>query len=615
MRLRVASGAVLTLFLGLAALGQPPQDAKNIARDGSLAEKFDQGRKWAVVIGVNQYLDPLIPSLQFCVADARLVTRTLAERCGYEPDRILLIVDDQQSDHLRPFGINLRKQISGWLKNAEPCDTVLVFFSGHGFLDNQGQAFLAPKGCEKENLGLTGFRVDDLRDSLLQCKASQKLLVLDCCHAGALKAGDSAGSSSGELGAAFRDAAGLVTLASCQKTEQSREWQEKNQGLFTHFLARGLKGEADYDRNAVVDSDELYRFTLDKVRTTAQLEMNAQQTPVRFIPPDVVGVFALARISIASEPPQAPAQPIVAVFTVREEGSEGRPVEDAEVQIWYAAKSDERPGFVASGRSVSDGRVEIPVKLSVAQQSQGAFLVTAKHDGTSNTWSLPDFPRSRSYHLALSRKPAATNSFGLTREEVAQGFVSLFDGKTLNGWQGDEQHYFVENGNLVANFGPEPLLEGSVHLFTERQFSDFVLRFEYELSPGANSGVVIRTPMVHMPSEEGLEIQNLDDSFPAYSRLGPAMLNGSIWQIVPASGGHPKPPGQWNQMEISAEGKRIQVVLNGRTIVNANLATLQDGGSRGQSHPGIGRRQGHIAFNGYASQGRVAYRNLRIRPL
>ncbi|NLX95161.1 MAG: DUF1080 domain-containing protein [Rhodopirellula sp.] len=559
MRLRVASGAVLTLFLGLAALGQPPQGEKNIARDGSLAEKFDQGRKWAVVIGVNQYLDPLIPSLRFCVADARLVSCTLAERCGYEPDRILLIVDDQQSDHLRPFGINLRKQISGWLKNAEPRDTVLVFFSGHGFLDNQGQAFLAPKDCEKENLGLTGFRVDDLRDSLLQCKASQKLLVLDCCHAGALKAGDSAGPSSGELGAAFRDAAGLVTLASCQKTEQSREWQEKKQGLFTHFLARGLKGEADYDRNAVVDSDELYRFTLDKVRTTAQLEMNAQQTPVRFIPPDVVGVFALARISIASEPPPAPAQPIVAVFTVREEGSEGRPVEDAEVQIWYAAKSDERPGFVASGRSVSDGRVEIPVKLSVAQQSQGAFLVTAKHHGTSNTWSLPDFPRSRSYDLALSRKPAATNSFGLTREEVAQGFVSLFDGKTLNGWQGDERLWRVEEGMIIGSTESIHLSQHSF-LSTQRTYQDFILKVRFKLARG-NSGIQFRSQQAADGAVTGYQAE-IDCGEYRHVAIWLEGQNKILCETDPHERDKRFVLDEWNEYTITCKGPRITLDLN-----------------------------------------------------
>src|SRR5262249_49181347 len=147
-----------------------------------------------------------------------------------------------------------------WLRNAEPGDTVLVFFSGHGLLDERGQMFLAPRDCERSNLGLSAVRTDDLRDMLRQCKATQKLLILDCCHAGGEKGDAPAGSPSGqELGASFRSAEGLITLASCRKSEKSHEWPARGHGLFSYFVAEGLSGKADYDRNGVVDSDELSR--------------------------------------------------------------------------------------------------------------------------------------------------------------------------------------------------------------------------------------------------------------------------------------------------------------------------------------------------------------------
>ena len=145
-----------------------------------------------------------------------------------------------------------------------------------------------------ENLGLSALRTDDLREFLRQCKASQKLLVLDCCHAGGEKGESVAGSSSQELGASFRSAEGLVTLASCRKQETSREWEAKGHGLFTYFLAEGLTGKADADGNGVVDSDELYSYVFQKVQLTSQRELNARQTPVRIIGEDVVGRFALA---------------------------------------------------------------------------------------------------------------------------------------------------------------------------------------------------------------------------------------------------------------------------------------------------------------------------------
>jgi hypothetical protein len=260
------------------------------------AERFDRGRKWAVVIGVNEYLDrDKIKSLNYCVRDAHLVAETLAARCSYDPRRILLITDDQPEAHLRPLKLNLQLRVQDWLLKARPDDTVLVFFSGHGFLDDRGQGVLAPQDCELDNLGLTGFRTDELRNMLLQCKATQKILVLDSCHSGA-KGDEPRGPSSEEVGASFRLAEGLITLASCRKDETSCEWAEKRHGLFTYFLIEGLSGAADAegDKNGLVDSDELYSYTLNQMSLVQRV--SARQTPVRIIPEETVGRFLLARI-------------------------------------------------------------------------------------------------------------------------------------------------------------------------------------------------------------------------------------------------------------------------------------------------------------------------------
>ena len=287
---------------------KPAPVSMGVTVEARTVETFDRGRKWAVVATINNYLDPQIPSLHYCVSDGQLVVQTLTEHCGYEAGRILILDDDQKEDHLRPLGINLRLQIRNWLKKPRDGDTVLVFFSGHGFQDDRGQAFLAPKDCEKSNLGLTGFRVDELRDVLHQCKASQKVLILDSCHSGGEKGLETTGVSSQELGLAFRRASGMITLASCGKQEKSWEWEEKGHGLFTYFLAQGLRGGADYDRNRLVDSYELHRYVLDQVSLTAQKRLNVQQTPKLLMGEDVQGVFALARTSggVVKPPPLPP---------------------------------------------------------------------------------------------------------------------------------------------------------------------------------------------------------------------------------------------------------------------------------------------------------------------
>jgi hypothetical protein len=117
---------------------QEADDKKNLEREKA-AKVFDRGKKWAIVIGVNDYLDPGIPKLNYCVADARILADQLTKSCGYDPDRLLLITDDQSKKHLLPLARNLRDQTRDWLKQTSAGDTVLVYFSGHGFLDAKSQ--------------------------------------------------------------------------------------------------------------------------------------------------------------------------------------------------------------------------------------------------------------------------------------------------------------------------------------------------------------------------------------------------------------------------------------------------------------------------------------------
>jgi hypothetical protein len=190
-----------------------------------------------------------------------------------------------------------------------------------------------------------------------------------------------------------------------------------------------------------------------------------------------------------------------------------------------------------------------------------------------------------------------------------EGFVSLFDGKTLHGWKGSDG-YRVEDGNLVCVQG------GKGNLLTEKEYRDFVLRFDFKLTPGANNGLGIRCPFrpdgnLHL---DGIEIQILDDSAEKYATLKPYQFHGSVYGLVPAEKGSLKPVGQWNSQEVTVKGKQIQVVVNGKKIVDANLAeALQAGPLDGASHPGAERTHGHIGFLGHGD--RIEVRHIRIKEL
>lgn len=197
----------------------------------------------------------------------------------------------------------------------------------------------------------------------------------------------------------------------------------------------------------------------------------------------------------------------------------------------------------------------------------------------------------------------------------AGGFVSLFDGKTLNGWEGDTARYAVEDGKLVVDFGPKPFRGPGGDLFTAKEYQDFVLRLEYTLSAGANGGILLRAPLGGNNWRESLEVQLLDDSAPPYQKLPLWNHNGALFGVVAVQPGHLKPPGLWNTLEIQWKGRRITETLNGAVVLNTDLDDPTDKSAKGAAHPGLKREKGRIILLGYASQGRLEFRNIQIKEL
>ena len=181
--------------------------------------------------------------------------------------------------------------------------------------------------------------------------------------------------------------------------------------------------------------------------------------------------------------------------------------------------------------------------------------------------------------------------------------MSLFDGRTLKGWQGDVKGYVVEKGTIVCK---------GDNLFTAKQYANFVFRFEFKLPPAGNNGVGIRTPLKGDAAYAGMEIQILDDPDPSYKNLQPYQAHGSIYGVVPAKRGALKPVGQWNQEEIVADGSHIKVTVNGKVIVDADLSKI-DKTIDGHEHPGLHNPKGYVGWLGHGDP--VAFRNVRIKTL
>lgn len=216
-----------------------------------------------------------------------------------------------------------------------------------------------------------------------------------------------------------------------------------------------------------------------------------------------------------------------------------------------------------------------------------------------------------SYRDIYIRELPSQRVFELSDAEQAEGFEVLFDGTNMDKWTGNTDSYGVsEEGTLAI----VPTQGSGGNLYTKEQFGDFVYRFEFRLTPGANNGIGIRTPMEGDAAYEGMEIQVLDDGADMYKDLEDHQYHGSVYGIIAAKRGHLKPVGEWNEQEIFIKGNKIRVTLNGTVIVDGDLAeATRNGTLDGRDHPGLKRTTGHIAFLGHGSE--VHFRNIRIKRL
>ena len=177
--------------------------------------------------------------------------------------------------------------------------------------------------------------------------------------------------------------------------------------------------------------------------------------------------------------------------------------------------------------------------------------------------------------------------------------VNLFNGKDLTGWKNAK--YLVEDGVLVSKGG---------NLVTEKQYSNYVFKFDFLLPPGGNNGLGIHYPGKGDAAYSGMELQILDNTHPKYSKLKDYQYHGSLYTLQAAKRGHLKPVGEWNHEKVTVDGPLVKVELNGVVILEANLDELN---KQKPKHKGAKRRSGHICFAGHGAP--VKFKNITIKEL
>ena len=245
----------------------------------------------------------------------------------------------------------------------------------------------------------------------------------------------------------------------------------------------------------------------------------------------------------------------------------------------------------------------------------------------------------------------------IPEERDADGFVSLFNGKDLTGWIGATNNYGVETCEIELRNKTKKTINvlacqpkkangvqgGGGNLCTEKEYENFILRFEFCMPENGNNGLGIRMTDVDKDAAYyGMcELQLLDDGGSAYydsaakkDKLHPYQYTGSVYGVVPArrdnfnkqiwgkdknftgGGSYLRKPGMWNFEEVRVIGTRIQVILNGMMITDADLAQYKGDGTDtpdGRKHPGIQNKKGHIGWLGHGHN--VKWRNIRIKEV
>lgn len=237
---------------------------------------------YAIVIGIETYRQKL-PKADFAVSDAATVKQYLTHMLGYPEENIITLTNEHATY------TDLAKYIEEWLpNNLEPNSSVFFYYSGHGAPNPKtGDAFLVPYDGDPNFIEKTGYPLKKLYEQLSMLPAKEIMVALDSCFSGA---GGKSVLAEGSrplvmnMQAAFTPAKNMVVLTASSGSEISSTYKDKGHGLFTYFLLKGVKGEADLNEDGKIEAEELYSYLKPQVQKIARKLYNNEQSPQLIAP-------------------------------------------------------------------------------------------------------------------------------------------------------------------------------------------------------------------------------------------------------------------------------------------------------------------------------------------
>ena len=249
-------------------------------------------KRWALVIGVDKYIDPQISPLKGSDNDARMIADALVRYAGFPPDQVILLSTNQPVER-QPTRVNILRRLAN-LSTAVPKDgLLLISFAGHG-MEREGHAFLLPSDAQISDqisfLEDTALSINRVKERIKATGVSQVLVLLDACRNDPGGRADAPNPLSNAYTNAFnfdvrnREVQAFATVYATGIGQRAYEYTEKKQGYFSWAVVEGLKGAAANDKGEITLS-QLVKHVQDTVpkRIAIDLGSTKQQRPFAII--------------------------------------------------------------------------------------------------------------------------------------------------------------------------------------------------------------------------------------------------------------------------------------------------------------------------------------------
>ncbi|MBI5624494.1 MAG: caspase family protein [Elusimicrobia bacterium] len=263
------------------AAAQAPAPAQTVPQAPAVASDVDSFGKrlpsrpddFALIVGIERY--ETLPAADFGQRDAE-VFRSYVLGLGVPEENVISLTGPKATK------TGIAKYLEEWLpRNVTPESRVYFFYSGHGAPEPEsGAAYLVPFDGDPTFLRTSGYPLPRLFEKLQALKAKEVVVALDSCFSGAGGRSVIAKGARPLVAAASLAPAGpkVSVLAASSSDEISGSLDEQGHGLFTYYLLKGLKGEADADKDGHVALEELHAFVQKAVQRAARRQ-NREQTP------------------------------------------------------------------------------------------------------------------------------------------------------------------------------------------------------------------------------------------------------------------------------------------------------------------------------------------------